>query len=948
MRSNFVVFRSIAVGLCLAVGCFASPARGDEAAISADGPLSGDAAHTLFKTYCVRCHNAEKHEGDIDLTGFGERPDSLVARKRWNKLVEQLESQEMPPEEPLPTEDERRRLIAWAKSAVEIDWSKVRDPGHVTIPRLTREEYNHTLRDLLGLDTRPGDAFSADGEGASGFNTDRDALFLTPALMEQYLAAAASALDAVAALEHEPMLRRFESEDMFMTETRERPRDFGDGFNGYVLNRGQMTLYDSINFPHDGFYTFTIRARNVGGPSGALVRLDNAAAAAFTLDSAEPRTLTATAFVKHGSRQMAWNIDLPARMKPGAAVESTPAPKPNANKSRAAAGATPSKAPPRKAKANYKPLPENANALVDERSGQNAMDYELDAAASLFAPLANRVRSAAVAVQRPYEWLRLLGAEGNPSEIARFKGYIDQRAVALEEAKARLAEALGETPEQFDARFNEQNAERLADQRRILEAVSHIAATPAPAVVTKAQVAARTATVYGSAAIDWIEVRGPIHPAGEGRRALVFSARPGPELSPRDAARRILKDFLPRAFRRPVGEAEIDRYLALFDHAAAQGEAFEPAVKLALVAVLVSPHFLYRNEFGPIDGEYRLDDYQLASRLSYFLWMSMPDEELFALARAGRLRDAEVLSAQVDRMLADPKSRDFVCLFLGQWLGFASLGQSFMPDTTKFPEFDDALCQAMKAETVLVFESLLLTNGSLLELIDSRETWLNAPLARLYGIGGVTGDQMRRVRLDDANRGGLLGMASVLTATSSATRTNPVIRGRWVLETLLGEIMPEPPADAGTLDPEAGEARGKTLRDELLAHRRDQSCAACHDRLDPVGFGLEVFDAIGRYRATEAGRPVDSTGRLPSGTEFSGAAELKRVLAIERRDDFIRNLSERMLSFALGRRLELYDQPALDKITAAVEADGHGAATLIKQVALSFPFQYQNNRGREE
>jgi hypothetical protein len=397
-----------------------------------------------------------------------------------------------------------------------------------------------------------------------------------------------------------------------------------------------------------------------------------------------------------------------------------------------------------------------------------------------------------------------------------------------------------------------------------------------------------------------------------------------------------------------VSEAQLERYLQFFDRAVQNGDPFEDALKLALTAVLTSPHFLYRNEFGPVDGEYRLDDYQIASRLSYFLWMSMPDDTLFALAAAGRLHEPAVLAEQVGRMLADPKAHALASAFMGQWLGFDALGRTIQPDEAKFPEFTPELCEAMRQETILAFESLLRKDGSLLELLDGRETWLNELLAQHYGIEGVQGKELRPVRLADPNRGGLLGMASVLTVTSGPNRTSPVMRGKWVLETLLGEKVPEPPANAGALDPEAGESRGKTLREELALHRRDATCAGCHSKIDPIGFGLENFDAVGRFRAREAGRPVDNTGELPSGETFRGPAELKQVLTSGRRTQFVRNVTERLLSFALGRKLELYDEPALAKITAALEQNGLHARTLVEQIVLSYPFQYQSNQDRVE
>ncbi|HEX3871983.1 MAG TPA: DUF1592 domain-containing protein, partial [Pirellulales bacterium] len=773
----------------------------------------------LVEKYCLRCHNAEKHEADINLTKLGSRVRSLRDRKLWQKVLQQLESEEMPPEDPLPSDDERQQMIASAEKALEIDWSQVRDPGHVTMPRLTRDEYNHTMRDLLGIDLQPGNELSPDGEGASGFTTDRDALFVTPSALEKYLAAAESALDAVVALEHPPVKHHFESEAMFMTETRSVPEDFGDGFKGYVLNRGQMTLYESVRFPSDGFYRFTIRVRSTAGPTGARLRIDGDTKGEVYTVSQTGETLEVIALVKRGARQMTWNIEPPNRT-----VAQALRAKAEAEQTAAIASTSP-----------FKVLPANAGDLVNQHAPRNAPKYPTMGDESKKVQLLIRdIDRAASAVQRPYEWLRALGTDGDPREILRFKVYVLQRSEGLDKAKEALARELDRPLAEVNRIYNNHNRAKVDRNAELLKVVVHVDdefVRKAMEKVSPGKVAynAKKQQSPGSIGIDWIDVEGPVHAAGPDAHCRVFFAHPDSTHSPREAAEAILDNLLPRALRRPVSKDEAARYLRLFDMAHERGDAFEPSVKLMLTAVLCSPHFLYRNELGATKGEYELDDYQLASRLSYFLWMTMPDDELTRLAEAGKLREPDVLAAQVDRMIADDRLRAFTSAFLGQWLGFDSLGKSVLPDEKKFPDFTPELCEAMKLETLLTFESLLREDGSLLELVDSRHTWLNATLARHYGIDGVRGDEMRRVRLDDANRGGLLGMAAVLTATSSPTRTNPVIRGKWVLETLLGETIPEPPADAGTLDPEAGEARGKTLREELLVHRRNPTCATCHD-----------------------------------------------------------------------------------------------------------------------
>jgi hypothetical protein len=441
---------------------------------------------------------------------------------------------------------------------------------------------------------------------------------------------------------------------------------------------------------------------------------------------------------------------------------------------------------------------------------------------------------------------------------------------------------------------------------------------------------------FGNVGIDWIEVEGPVVPQGQSGDQVFGAAEP-------DAAI-VLSRFLPRAFRRPVNDEEFHRYLGLHDQALQRGEPPAQALKLALVAALVSPEFLFRDEFGKDQHEFALSDYQLASRLSYFLWMSMPDEELTKLAAAGRLHEDEILRAQVKRMTADPRSRDFVNTFLGQWLGFSPLGSGHIPDAKKFRAFTPELAEAMKLEPVMVFENLLRDGGSLLGLLDGRETFVNADLARHYELENmnVHGEAMQPVKFSDDKRGGLLGMAAILTATSSPNRTSPVIRGKWVLETLLGRKLAEPPADAGQLDANAGEDRGRTLREELAAHRRNESCAACHAKIDPLGFGLENFDAIGRYRDKEAGKPVDASGELPGGIRFNGAAELREYLLKNRKDEFVRNVTRRLLAFALGRDLRLQDEGTIHEILQAVKSHDYRADVLLESIVLSLPFRNQD------
>ncbi|MEY3285233.1 MAG: hypothetical protein RIR86_3246 [Acidobacteriota bacterium] len=408
---------------------------------------------------------------------------------------------------------------------------------------------------------------------------------------------------------------------------------------------------------------------------------------------------------------------------------------------------------------------------------------------------------------------------------------------------------------------------------------------------------------------------------------------------------KIIANLARRAWRRPVSLAETSRLRRLFTLSRQRGSSFEEGLAVALQAILVSPHFLFRIEDdraaqGVRRPYHPLDQYELAARLSYFLWSSMPDAELRRLADRQMLRQPGVLEAQVKRMIADPKSRALVENFGGQWLELRRL-ESVTPDTQRFPAWDEYLRVSIRRETELLLQNILQQDRPLTELIDADYTYLNERLARFYEIPGVTGPAFQRVQLKDrSRRGGILTQASVLTVSSYATRTSPVLRGKWILENILNAPPPAPPAGVPPLsEEEAGKAM--TLRQKLEEHRKNPTCASCHARMDPLGFGLENFDAIGRWRTHDGDAPIDSSGVLPNGTRFSGPGELKQIV-LQQRDAFTQGLTEKMLTYALGRGVERYDRPVIRQIATKTAANNYRISSLITEIVRSLPFQ---NRG---
>ena len=405
-------------------------------------------------------------------------------------------------------------------------------------------------------------------------------------------------------------------------------------------------------------------------------------------------------------------------------------------------------------------------------------------------------------------------------------------------------------------------------------------------------------------------------------------------------ARTIVASFARRAFRRPVTPTEVDRLLLPVDRALNEGESFEDSIKRGLVATLVSPHFLFRGELQTNPEDSRtirpIDEFALASRLSYFLWSSMPDEVLFGLAERGMLR--KNLEAQAQRMLADRRAYALVENFAGQWLQTRNL-KLVAPDASTFPEFDEELRTAMETETQSFFEHILWYDRSILEFLTADYTFLNERLARHYGIDGVKGADFRQVSLKGTTRGGVLTHASILTLTSNPTRTSPVKRGKWVLENLLASAPPPPPPGVPPLNEAKEEAATASLRQRTERHRADPLCASCHAQMDPIGFSMENFDGIGSWRERDGLFPIDASGQFQTGERFSGAAELRRLLVAERRVQFTRCLAEKMLTYALGRGLEHYDRCALERITRDLAQRGYRFSELVLGVVRSVPFQ---------
>jgi hypothetical protein len=437
---------------------------------------------------------------------------------------------------------------------------------------------------------------------------------------------------------------------------------------------------------------------------------------------------------------------------------------------------------------------------------------------------------------------------------------------------------------------------------------------------------------------------GPYEVYGPGEtisRKRIFSCRPSTEISETRCSKEIISSLARRAYRRPVTEQDLALLLDIYDEGRSAGN-FENGIRMTLQRILVSPEFLFRIEFDPAgitsEAAYEIGDLELASRLSFFLWSSIPDEELLSIAEQAQLRNPLVLERQIQRMLNDPRSRSLVNNFVGQWLFLRNM-ERVLPDPVAFPAFDENLRQALQQETELVFDAMFREDKSVVDILDFDFTYINERLATHYGIEGIFGPEFQKIKITDERRMGLLGQGSILTVTSYPNRTAPTIRGKWVLEQILGTPPPPPPPDVPSLK-EDKDSKVLTMRERMEKHRANPTCAVCHKVMDPLGFALENYDGLGRWRETAgAGTgPIDSSGVLPDGTEFNGPAGLREVL-VSKQDLFLDTFIERLLTYAMGRGVEYYDLPAVRKIRRDAADDDYSWSAIITGIINSVPFQ---------
>jgi hypothetical protein len=871
--------------VCLAAVLWPGEIRTQAAPQSTSAAIPASAASAehreLFRRYCATCHSeAMKSRGTVPVAFEALDLGNVGAHADvWEKVVLKMRAGLMPPAgSPRPDKAAYDGFVAALETRLDQIAAAKPNPGRTEpLHRLNRTEYRNAIRDLFGLDVDVSALLPAD-DSSYGFDNIAGVLTLSPTLMERYLTAAQKiSRVALGTPLPAPAIDYFRVPD-------DRSQDHH--LPGFPFGTRGGTRIQYV-FPRNGEYEIRPRLMRdlnesvpvYAGDQHLEVSIDGERVGVFTLPGPSP----APAGQAGGRRGRGAG---PAGPRGGGRGNGAPAPAAGRGNAAPAAGRGAAAPPPA------------GGSGTDASEPAEPNDPQVPAISQIAPGIRISGSERAQRNRADEEWnLRVLVEAGQRDVVLTFLN----RESTLEETT------------------------RLPFDR------------PYPAGVN---IPETRRGVY----LRSVEIAGPYEssePGDSPSRERIVSCRPDTPQAEEPCAKQILMSLARRAYRRPVTDADVAPLLAFYRDGRSQGN-FDAGLEHALNRLLVSPEFLFRvlrdPQNVPPGTPYRISDVDLASRLSFFLWSSIPDEELLAVAESGELGTPAVLDRQVRRMLADPKAERFVTSFAGQWLFLRNL-DAVVPVQSIFPDFDDTLRQAFRRETELFFASIVREDRSALDLLRADYTFLNERLARHYGVPGVRGSHFRRVTLGaDSPRQGLLGQGSILTVTSYPDRTSPVIRGKWILENLLGTPPPPPIPDVGELRASDGSGAILSMRERMEVHRRNPVCASCHSMMDPLGLSLENFNAVGKWRTLgESSTPIDASGVLPDGTKFEGAAGLREALLGSER--FVSTLTEKMMVYALGRGLEHYDAPAVRAIVRDARRDDYRFGSLITGIVQSTPFR---------
>ncbi|MHB1421653.1 MAG: DUF1592 domain-containing protein [Gemmataceae bacterium] len=857
--------------------------------------------HPLIAKYCLSCHSTKLKKGSLDLERFASLDQVRKDLKPWQQIIEMVEAGEMPPKtKPQPTDAERNRLLTWIRDLLEAEVrTRAGDPGHVPLRRLSNTEYDNTIRDLTEVNLRPAREFPADGAAGEGFTNAAEALSdISPTLFHKYLSAAKDIADHAVLLPDGFRFSPLKTRRDWTDESTGRLRRF---YAAYVESEGRLNVQPYLTASVRYRAALLAGSRTVEAIAAQeklnlkyfaiLWRTLTDKTPSYPLDAIRARWRTAS--IKDvptlAAEIASWQKALWRTVRIGSYM--MPAGKGYTESTTRQVAANPPA---------VKPAPGQTVAAPDGAGSRN-LHHGYDDFRRLF-PLF--LCFPPVVPTDEVVSLKMFHREDEP--LAR---------LFLDAEQQRRLDRLW-TEHKFISR------QPVAENNYLPQFIGF---------VTQDQPKEMVAYFQGQ------------RPNFQ-KRANDFLKEEEASIPKQLDA---LLEFAGRAYRRPLHEKEKLDLLALYQTIRGRAAGHEEAFRGVLARILVSPAFLFRIEQAPA-GEKAgaVNDWELATRLSYFLWSSAPDGKLRKLAAAAQLHDPNVLAAQVRRMLQDDRLRALAIDFGTQWIHVRGFDELKEKNEKLFPSFDADLRKAIYEESILFFQDLFQSDRSLTQILDADYTFLNETLAKHYGIPGVTGPHWRRVEgVRKYGRGGVLGLASVQTKQAGASRTSPVLRGNWVVETLLGEKLPRPPANVPRLPEEEGEG-GLTMRQQVERHTREQQCAVCHVRIDPFGFALEKFDPIGRWREKDlGGEVVDAKVRLRDGTEFEGIDGLRTYLLTKKKDVIVRLFCRRLLGYALGRSVTLSDQTLIDEMVAAMDRNEGRISTAVQAIVRS-P-QFRMIRGRD-
>jgi hypothetical protein len=877
---------------------------------------------SFVEKYCVQCHEGSSAEAGFDLTKTRSIQSLLRDRRVWLEAQHQVATHAMPPEEPKPTSTEREAFQAWInREIVHADWKKYSSPGRVSLARITALEYQNSIRDIFGVDVKAGVYLNRDSEGNTGFTNDRDNLSFPIFAMQDYLREAERAVDTILGYGKPRWVQSLEMEDEWAKRS-DKPAPLTEDGTAVIAQDAINPFHFAITVPYSNLYRFRITARTIDNEplSGLQVIVSGRMIDKLIIEGESNRDYDLELNLPEGFSNVSllYSPDRAPIIQPKFEPRSVP------------------KALEQCVQKIDVPKLDVPAALLGNQDSENAI-RRLNTVMADMTRLKHLAEFLVDRGETDYEHHTLTKDSDrevlHTDRVAEFR----MQKVPLNLSAGKVALLLDIPQRKLEDQIEKDLGFSFNACVKSVNAYKEAFGAKHPERIKK---------IAGKVAVDRLEISSHAQADNESAPSWIFD-----QSNDEKGARIIVEGLASRAFRRPPTGSQVDSLLAIYRQTRQETQSHVEGLRDMLTAMLVSPPFLMRYiETDSVDNGLKIDSYDIASRIAGFLWLSIPDETLKNLtasldldsssvppsprvplpddgARGEGFRTGSEFDAILDHALASPKFMAFCECFTEEWLNFKNL-----------EELNVNLQQALKAEPAYLLSEILRDDRSILELVAPDHSWINSVLADHYDLAPIAGIETQKVNLNDRRRGGLVSMGAVLASTSTESRTSPVMRGAWIVETLLGERLPLPPPSVPELTPDK---KSQTVREALEQHRQSAQCASCHAKIDPFGFVLENYDRTGMWRDKEQRKPIDASTTLANGTKLNGVEELKAYLTTQRGRDFAKNLTERMFAFALGREVEYYDEAFILATVDAMESDGWKSKALLRAILGSEAFNKQ-------